>query len=284
MSIIATEILDECQTNFLVSQTGGLKPLIKWSGGKYDELKYIRPHCLDHSKVDLYIEPFVGGGAVFFDREYYQSVISDVHEGLINFYQQIKNGKSLEIYKLVSKFGNDEKSYYWIRDEFEPKTGVECAARFYYLRKTCFRGMLRYNKSGKFNIPYGKYKSININDLKNPWYEKLLKNTDIRMNTFEEIFDKFNDENNFMFLDPPYDSTFTNYGYCSFTKDHHRKLSDCFKTTRNKCLLVIGETDFIKELYKSYIIDSYRKNYSFKIYGGRVSDEINNNHLIIRNY
>jgi DNA adenine methylase len=265
-------------------QTGGLKPLIKWSGGKYNELKHIRPHCLEHNEVQLYIEPFVGGGAVFFDREYDKNIISDVHIGLINFYQQVKDGYALEIYKLVSMFGNTEKNYYWLRDKFEPKSNIEKAARFYYLRKTCFRGMLRYSSSGKFNIPYGRYDTVNIKGLKKPWYEQLLKRTDIRMDSFEQIFKEFNSESNFMFLDPPYDSIFTDYVYCLFTKKHHKKLAEYFKTTKNKCLLVIGETGFIKDLYKNYIIDSYYKNYSFKIYDGRISKEINNNHLIIRNY
>lgn len=263
---------------------GGMKPLVKWSGGKYDELKYIRSHCIPDVDVDIYIEPFVGAGAVFFDRSYSSNVIADVHEGLINFYQQVKEGNSLEIYNLVSRFGNSEKTYYWIRDEFAPQNNVEKAAHFYYLRKTCFRGMLRYNSSGKFNIPYGKYDTINLEALTKPWYEKLLKRTDIKLGSFEGIFEEFNDESNFVFLDPPYDSTFTNYGYCSFTKDHHIKLANCFKTTKNKCLLIIGKTDFINDLYKDYIIDSYHKNYRFKIYGGRVSDEINTDHLIIKNY
>jgi DNA adenine methylase len=268
----------------LMIQPGSLKPIVKWSGGKYSELSYIRPHCLLDSECDLYIEPFVGGGAVFFDREYDHNVIVDIHEGLINFYQQIKDGHSLKIYDLVSRFGNNEKSYYWIRDEFDPKDPVERAAKFYYLRKTCFRGMLRYNSTGKFNIPYGKYDTINIKDLKNTWYEKLLKKTDIRLGSFEDVFEEFNDKRNFVFLDPPYDSTFTDYGYCSFTRDHHIKLAECFKTTKNKCLLVIGETNFINDIYKGYIVSKYAKKYSFKIYGGRVGEEINNNHLIIKNY
>ena len=98
------------------------------------------------------------------------------------------------------------------------------------------------------------------------------------------VFEKFNDENNFVFLDPPYDSVFTDYGYCKFEKSNHVKLYDMFSKTQNKCLLIIGETDFIKDLYKLYIVGSYSKTYAFKIYGGRVGKEINNNHLIIANY
>jgi DNA adenine methylase len=161
---------------------------------------------------------------------------------------------------------------------------LEIACRFYYQRKTCFRGMFRYNKSGHFNIPFGKYKTINYNDLKNIAYEELLKRTEITCGSFETIFERYNDPNNFMFLDPPYDSTFTDYGFCKFGKEEHVKLAELFKTTRIKCLMIIGATDFIRELYDGYIKGEYEKKYRFKLYDGRVGDEINKKHLIIRNY
>ena len=84
--------------------------------------------------------------------------------------------------------------------------------------------MLRYNKNGKFNIPFGKYKTINYSDLKNNAYEMLLSRTEILNKGFEYIFENYNDETNFMFLDPPYDSEFTDYGYCQFGKEEQLKL------------------------------------------------------------
>ena len=144
--------------------------------------------------------------------------------------------------------------------------------------------MLRYNKNGKFNIPFGKYKTINYDDLTNGNYEELLRRTEILNKDFTYIFENYNDENNFMFIDPPYDSEFTDYGYCEFGKNEHLKLADYFKTTKIKCLLIIGKTDFIKELYKEYIIDEYEKKYRFKLYDNRINDLINTKHLIIKNY
>lgn len=284
MTITNIETSVKHRINYFVDQTNGMKPLLKWSGGKYDELKYIRPYCLNHNEVSLYIEPFVGAGAVFFDREYDKNVISDVHSDLVNFYQQIKNGNSKNIYNLVLSFPITEEGYYHIRDNYKPINDVELAARFYYLRKTCFRGMLRYNKAGEFNIPFGRYKSINIEDLLNDNYEKLLAETEVLRASFEELFEKYNDESHFVFLDPPYDSKFVDYGYCSFDRDLHVKLANYIKASKNKCLMVIGETDFIKNLYKDYIVDRYHKKYRFKIYGGRVGNEINNTHLIVKNY
>ena len=93
-----------------------------------------------------------------------------------------------------------------------------------------------------------------------------------------------NDSDNFMFLDPPYDSEFTDYGYCTFGKEEQKKLAKCFKETDIKCLMIIGKTPFIEELYKDYIVDEYDKKYRFKLHSGRVGDEINTKHLIIKNY
>ena len=106
--------------------------------------------------------------------------------------------------------------YYKIRDEKKINSILDNAKRFYYQRKTCFRGMKRYNKNGNFNIPYRKYKQINYKK-----YINIFKNTEIFNKSFEYIFDNYNDENNFMFLDKQYDSNFTYYGYCKFGKEEH---------------------------------------------------------------
>ena len=258
-----------------------LKPLVKWSGGKKDELKHILPHI--PSQFDTYLEPFIGGGAVFFHINPQKAAISDLHTELIDFYQAIKDGKSLDIYSFMQEHPNEEAEYYQVR-AIEPATPLDNAKRFYYLRKTCYRGMLRYNSKGKFNIPYGRYKTYKYEDLKNNNYQQLLQNTDIYNKDFEYIFNHYNNSNNFMFLDPPYDSEFTDYGYCQFGKPEHNKLAKYFKETSIKCLMIIGKTPFIEELYKDYIVGEYDKRYRFKLHSGRVGNEINTKHLIIKNY
>jgi DNA adenine methylase len=263
-------------------KTEHLKPLIKWSGGKSDEIKMFEKYFPEH--FNKYIEPFVGGGSVFFYLNPMDAVISDVHTELIDLYRSIGNGKSEEIYEFMKNTPNDEKTYYKVRDEMKINNELDDAKRFYYQRKTCFRGMLRYNKNGKFNIPFGKYKTINYNDLTNKSYEILLSRTEILNKDFEYIFESYNDENNFMFLDPPYDSEFTDYGYCQFGKEEQKKLALLFKNTKIKCLMIIGKTKFIEELYNGYIVDEYEKKYRFKLYDNRVGDEINTKHLIIKNY
>ena len=274
------ELIQSKNDIFIVNKH--LKPLIKWSGGKSDEIKLFEKYLPNN--YDTYLEPFIGGGSLYFYCNPNKAVINDVHSELIDLYKCIQQGYGNEIYEFMKNTPNDEETYYKIRDTMEINNELDISKRFYYQRKTCFRGMLRYNKYGKFNIPFGKYKTIHYDDLLNKDYETLLQRTEIYNKDFTYIFENFNDENNFMFLDPPYDSEFTDYGYCSFGKEEHRKLAEYFKITKIKCLMVIGKTKFIEELYENYIVDIYDKKYRFKLYDKRIGDEIDNKHLVIKNY
>jgi DNA adenine methylase len=259
-----------------------MKPIVKWSGGKKDEIK----HFIEFIPKDIstYAEPFFGGGAVFFHLQPEKAVVSDVHKELIDFYTALKYGQGNDIYNFLCDNTNTEETYYKVRDQFDVKTQLDNAKRFFYLRKTCFRGMLRYNKNRKFNIPYGRYKTYNFEELKDKAYQTIFQNTEILNESFEKIFEKCNDPKDFIFLDPPYDSEFTDYGYCSFGKDEHRKLFECFKKSRARCMMVIGKTPFIEELYRGYIKHEYFKKYAFKIHSNRVGDNINTTHIVITNY
>lgn len=259
-----------------------LKPMFKWSGGKGDEIKRFEHHIPE--SYDTYLEPFIGGGAVYFHLEPEKAVITDVHRELVDFYTAISNGKSDEIYNFLSDHPNEEAVYYDVRNNMPITDYLDNAKRFYYLRKTCYRGMLRYNKSGKFNIPYGRYKTYNYELLKDERYENLLKNTTVECKDFTWMFENYNSSDNFMFLDPPYDSKFTDYGYCSFDREDQKRLADCFKKTDIKCLMIIGKTDFICDLYDGYIVEEYDKRYRFKLHSKRIGDEINTQHLVIKNY
>ncbi|AGE50805.1 adenine-specific methyltransferase [Paramecium bursaria Chlorella virus CVB-1] len=260
-----------------------MKPIVKWSGGKGDEIPQFENHIPDDCST--YVEPFVGGGAVFFHagNNFEKRVICDVHTELTAMYQTIADGNIDAIYDFMSSHPNDEETYYKVR-AWNPTEQIDIASRFYYLRKTCFRGMSRYNKSGGFNVPYGRYKTCNYEALKDASYENLLKDTTVMTCSFDDTFAKYDDPSNFIFLDPPYDSTFTDYGYCKFGQEEHIRLADLFKKSKSKCLMVIGGTDFIRGLYDGYIVGEYEKKYRFKILNGRVGDEINTKHLIIKNY
>jgi DNA adenine methylase len=271
------ECIKEC-----IKVNKAISPLVKWSGGKSDEIKQFTKYLpLDY---DTYLEPFIGGGSVYFHMAPAKAVISDVHTELIDLYQSIRDGHAQEIHQFMTLHPNNEETYYKVRDKMIINSPLDNAKRFYYLRKTCFRGMLRYNKQGKFNIPFGRYDKINYSELLNPAYHQLLSATEIFRTRFEYIFENYNNPANFMFLDPPYDSEFTDYGYCQFGKEDQKRLAACFKSTKISCLMIIGKTDFIVDLYKDYIVDSYKKNYKFKLYAGRVGSEINTEHLVIKNY
>jgi DNA adenine methylase len=271
-----------------------LRPLCKWSGGKRDEIKLFKKHY--PTDIKRFIEPFIGGGAVYFDLNFEgENVINDVHPELINFYKMINEGHAKEIYELIKTWGTGELDYYIVRGgsvaklkngeiPFVPKNNIDLAARFYYLRKTCFRGMIRYSKNGNFNIPWGKYKTVNFDEILRPEYTNLLSRTEITLGDYKKIFEKYNSPENFVFLDPPYDSEFNDYGFDNFNRQSQIELAEIFKTTKNKCMMVISETDFIRNLYKDYIVEKYPKKYAFKIYDNRIGDEIDKNHLVIKNY
>jgi len=270
-----------------------LKPLCKWSGGKRDEIKYFKKYY--PSNFERFIEPFAGGAAVFFDLNFGGSnVINDIHPELVNFYRQMSLGHAKEIHDIISRYGITEKDYYIVRGggkkldqddiPFKPKTDIEKAAQFFYLRKTCFRGMLRYNSKGEFNIPWGKYKTVNFSELLNEEYVNLLMRTEIMNGDYTKVFEKYNGSENFYFIDQPYDSVFNDYGFDNFDREKQVELSEIFKNTESKCLMVVGGSDFIRDLYDGYIKFEYPKKYSFKLYGGRIGDEINLNHLVITNY
>lgn len=270
-----------------------LKPLCKWSGGKRDEIKTFRSYY--PQEYERYVEPFAGGAAVYFDLNYTgKNVINDIHPDLVNFYRQMNLGYAQHIYNLVSSWGIGENDYYYVRgggkkigkdaEVFTPTNDIEKAAQFIYLRKTCFRGMIRYNANGFFNVPWGKYKSVKFDDLIVPEYTELLQRTTIMEGDYKNVFDNYNGQENFFFIDQPYDSTFNDYGTDNFTRQNQVELFEKFSTTKSKCLMIVGGSDFIRDLYSDYIVHEYPKKYSFKIYGGRIGDEINVHHLVIKNY
>lgn len=136
------------------------KPFLKWAGGKTqiipDLLKYIP------EKFNKYIEPFIGGGALYFNLSHPQSIISDLNEELVITYKQVKENVH-EVLLILENYINREEFYYQIRS-LSPSslTDSERAARLIYLNKTCFNGLFRVNKKGEFNVPYGK-KAVVLN-------------------------------------------------------------------------------------------------------------------------
>ncbi|WP_051537969.1 DNA adenine methylase [Treponema sp. C6A8] len=162
------------------------------------------------------------------------------------------------------------------------------SAVFYFIREYCYSSMFRYNKNGTFNVPYGgisynrKDFSNKINLLKNPFLISKLEKASIYNEDFESFLNNLIINNNdFIFLDPPYDTEFSTYAKNPFDKEDQIRLCEYLKNTKAQFLLVIKETDFIKNLYKDFNIASFDKHYlvSFK---NRNKKDVK--HLIITNY
>lgn len=283
-----------------------LKPILKYAGGKYKEIDKFSKYF--PTSFDTYYEPFIGGGAVFFSLSPKKAVIGDVNKPLIQFYREIKDNfndivletnKMSEIYMKNQnifyrlKDYNQEKRitnpnedfYYDLRKQFNglKEREYSIASLYYFINKTAFSGMIRYNRDGHYNVPFGHYKTFTNKSISFNHY-KLLQNTQIIQCDYTVSFEMAK-ENDFMFLDPPYDCVFTNYGNIKtvgdFGEEQHKKLAEDFKKLKCKALLVISDTPLIRELYKGYIKDEYDKKYAVNI---RNRFNSSAKHLIITNY
>jgi DNA adenine methylase len=281
-----------------------MKPMLKYGGGKSKELKYYLKY-IENETYDKYFEPFFGGGATYFELNANQSVINDLNTKLIDFYMDVKNNYSLlktELYQLEDIYRKNQKEYenlreltpdkkvinkneelyYKIRKEFNYPTNEYLKGTVYFfINKTAYSGMIRYNKKGEYNVPFGRYKNFNT-DLITKEHNDLLQRTEIYNLDYSSIFNMAT-PNDIMFLDPPYDCIFNSYGNLEkdFDDDEQRRLAEDFKNLNTRALMVIAKTPLTEELYKKYIIDEYDKNYSVNI-KNRFKSEAK--HIIIKNY
>lgn len=283
-----------------------MKPILKYGGGKYKEIEKFSKYI--PSSFDTYYEPFVGGGALFFHLAPPKAVIGDVNRPLIHFYRELKenfNEVVTETKEIADKFEENQKSfnnikdyhqgvrihnpnedfYYDLRDQFNglKERRYSLASLYYFINKTAFSGMIRYNKEGHFNVPFGHYKHFSNKSITFQ-HHLLLTHTQIIQCDYTASF-KMAGKNDFMFLDPPYDCVFTNYGNMKtvgdFGEEQHRQLAEDFKKLHCKALLIISDTPLIQELYQGYIKESYDKNYAVNI---RNRFKASAKHLIITNY
>lgn len=377
-----------------------MNPIIKWAGGKEKELPYIKESL--PTEISRYIEPFVGGGAVYFGLNIQNSIINDKSEELINLYNCIKNqdkeffknlkaiyknwvllegvvehnaNELLKMYREYCKQLNDNNNIKNIKLKFNDKiyafvirhseefngilssefnieidnfineivknliskmnrmykienqrkkmskedtlNNIECAfksafymhfrhlyneaknlnidtsfytAIFYFIREFCYASMFRYNKNGKFNVPYGgisynrKEFGKKINYLESNKINNYMKNTDIYCNDFEVFLKKVKPKKgDFIFLDPPYDTEFSTYAKNEFAKRDQVRLCEYLKNTKANIMLIIKNTDFIYSLYntKEFKIKTFDKKYLVSFQNRNDKDV---EHLLITNY
>ena len=179
----------------------------------------------------------------------------------------------------------NEALYYKLRNMFNHK--IECeyldSVIYFFINKTAYSGMIRYNAKGEYNVPFGRYKNLNTKLITDDHYE-LLKKADIYNCDYSEIFNMAKSDD-FIFLDPPYDCVFSDYGNESykngFGEDEHRRLASDFVNLPCKALLVIGKTELTEELYGKYIVEEYNKSYAVNIRNRFKADA---KHIIVTNY
>lgn len=244
------------------------KPFLRWAGGKTQLLSSIRE--LYPEKIDTYYEPFLGGGAVFFDLAPDQYLISDSNPELINAYKVVAS-RSSELLKKLSGMQNNKKFFYNQRAlKYEDLDSVSAAARTIYLNKTCFNGLYRVNKKGEFNVPYGKHNNPDFIQIKKiDFASKLLKSRGIKCMDFKSIQNINFSKNDFIFFDPPYVpldgyADFKRYTKEQFNENSQVELAEIFhilSKRKVKMLLTNSNTPLIDELYAGFerkVIESNR--------------------------
>jgi DNA adenine methylase len=261
------------QSNFTKYQ-----PFIKWVGGKRSLLSQIIP--LIPKEFNNYFEPFVGGGALFFEL-YSQDILKDkqvylfdINSELINAYNVVKNNP-FELIKNLQEFKekHSKEFYYDIRawdrkEDFLGKGDVLRATRFIYLNKTCFNGLYRVNSKGYHNVPIGSYKNPNICDELVIYSASEALQKAIILNTSYKDVMKHTSKNDFVYFDPPYypltqTSSFTSYSEFSFLDKEQIELFEVFKKLNKKDVFVAhsnSDTDFIKKLYDEFHIEEIQAN------------------------
>lgn len=238
-----------------------IKPFLKWAGGKTQLLAEL--HKRVPNNFNKYIEPFIGGGAMFFSLNPHESIIADSNEELVITYRQVKEAVESVIEHLET-FEHTEEFYYNIRslvpNELEHSYR---AARLIYLNKTCFNGLYRVNKKGQFNVPYGKGNGSFLNGevLRNA--SEFLAETTIIKGDYLDVLTEFAREGDFIFLDPPYYpvgkySDFKRYTKEFFYHENQVQLKQEFDRLVNiGCNVVLTNSDHevILDLYSDYEID-----------------------------
>lgn len=255
-----------------------VRPVLKWAGGKRELVPEIRKFY-ENLNPKNYIEPFFGGGAVYFDIlrtlgiEYKEkAIINDVNQDLIDMYKNIKSNPEELIYSCHALEKDYKKhGYYYIRERFngfdsdknkiDKYEGVERSAALIVINRTCFNGLYRVNRNGLFNVPKGSYKNPTIVDEENLYKISSLlpKTQNIRCKEFDEIKDI--KKGDLVYFDPPYHplnetSSFTSYSG-TFGRKEQLRLRDYFqKLNQNGVNVILSNSSapFIKKIYSENTI------------------------------
>ena len=283
-----------------------MKPIIKYRGGKSKEIPQLIRYIPNYA--GRYVEPFFGGGALFFHLEPNNAIINDINTRLMDFYTAVQQNypqlrdelSNLERIYTANRAAFEalkrqhptervedanEALYYNLRDMYNGLVEAEYsqAALYYFINKTAYSGMIRYNARGEYNVPYGRYKNFNTGIITEQ-HSTLLGRAQIHNGDYQLIFNQTHN-NDFVFLDPPYDCIFSDYGNDEyrdgFNEANHRQLAQDFNNLGCPTMMVIGSTPLTRELYGNHIVAEYGKNYAVNIRNRFHSVA---QHIIVTNY
>lgn len=290
------------------------KPFIKWVGGKTQLLEQLEANLpADFDKKEItYIEPFVGGGAMLFHmlqkhHNIKKAFINDINEDLIIAYQTVKNSSK----DLITSLKNIQEEYYVIKNEEKRREYflemrkryntksldfIENTTLFIFLNRTCFNGLYRVNKSGLFNVPFGKYTNPTICDEETIIADsELLKNVEILSGDFENTIE-LAEKNSFYYFDPPYRPLSNTSSFNDYTKEAFNDVAQkrlklyCDKLSEHGALLMLSNSDckgknpndtFFNDLYNTYHVSTV---WASRNINANASKRGKLTELLIRNY
>lgn len=238
------------------------KPILKWAGGKTQMLGDLLPKV--PASYGKYIEPFLGGGAMFFALNPTEAVIADSNPELVNMYRQVATNVD-EVISCLQNYENTQEMFYSVRSlEWQDLPKSDAAARTIYLNKTCFNGLYRVNKKGQFNVPFGKYKAPNFCDIDALYAaSQTLQKASIVCGDYLSVLNEFARSGDFIFLDPPYlpiseYADFKRYTKEQFYEEDHVELSkEVERLQELGCHVILTNSNhpLVHELYKPFNIE-----------------------------
>jgi DNA adenine methylase len=238
-----------------------VRPPLKWAGGKRWQLPHLRP-LWQRAASDRLVEPFCGGLAVTLGLLPKQALLNDINPHLINFYRWLKVGFKVD----GVEFRNKEKDFYKARERFNELLAdggcesSEAATLFYYLNRTGYNGLCRFNRRGEFNVPFGRYAKIGYRyDFGE--YKSVFEAWEFSCLDFDQIPLKPRD---FVYADPPYDVEFTHYSKGGFDWKEQERTALWFSKHSGPVVLSNQATKRIRELYQDLgyvlrIVDAPRR-------------------------
>jgi len=242
-------------------------PFVKWAGGKGRLLSQLRPLLPRGIARMRHVEPFVGGGAMFFSRRPQRALLTDINPALVDTYHAIREDVDRVIEALEElAAGHCKERYYRVRESYNRSRSLALprrAAMFIYLNKTCFNGLHRVNRKGEFNVPYGSYKNpriLNEDGLKAA--SGALRAAELQCASFEALLEHAK-PGDFVYFDPPYEpvsptASFTSYSRNGFSREDQSRLSEVYRELdRRGCKLMLSNSDvpFIRNLYRGFKLD-----------------------------